>query len=221
MIFMIAYIVENNKTIGFRLLDTNTRQVMNTTYDSVASALKSNKVEIENIKIQRDGSLYYNTRLMDYTSVNRQGVLLSEQSYVVLRSIGNGYVISDYLGNTQEILKYQALQLNIANRYSIERQETKRVLRGSAKDEELRHMASKIAHKIKSKEKIDQYTDMILLPCNYTIAYKIDGEQCILMLRDEERKPIDKRVFEIHSSKGWSIVDVYAANIISLLRIIP
>lgn len=239
MIFMIAAVVQGNNTIGFRLLDTNTGQVMNTPYNSVVSVLRSKQVKIENIRIDYQGNLSYIDSLSKYTKVDRAGKLLTNERYVVVNQRDNVCVLVNYLGNASRVYINEFNLDMIANRSMIKdvsmntgvEQKTKskagkhlsenEIRQKRESEKGLRELATKIGYYIKGRERQNGFSEVVDIGSNHQILILIENNFCNLELRDKQGDIIKNLSIIIHTSKGYAIVDVYIINVLKLLRLIP
>lgn len=117
MIYMVAVIKDElNSTIGFRLIDTNTRKVMNTQKDSVILALRQKKVNIENLALHGDKLVGYNGSIDRYPVINMQLQLVGSSPVVILcKTDENKFICCDYKGEIITIEEYKLMQYAVCN----------------------------------------------------------------------------------------------------------
>lgn len=113
---MIAVIKNNDDIIGYRLLNTDSKECTDAAAGSVMSVITSGKASIENLKV-RDGKIVgCNGALTRYTVIDSNGNPMgSGRPMVILAKIGEtGFIATDYRGNCR------AVSVNDAIRYSKE-----------------------------------------------------------------------------------------------------
>lgn len=116
---MIAVHKIANKIVGFRLLDTDTGQVKDVSYQSLYNVLKNNVVEVENVKLERGSIVGSNGSLQRYP-VLVNGQLYGKSPIVILFELPNNcYRVTNYTGeivdmHEQEMIKYAETE-GIAN----------------------------------------------------------------------------------------------------------
>ena len=107
----IANISNGEKTIGFRLLDTETKQVKNVPIYNITGALKANTIQIDNLILKDRAVSGYNGSI-DRLPKIVEGKLVGKSPLIILNTLGNiGYTVSDYKGtivNVKEadLIKY-------------------------------------------------------------------------------------------------------------------
>ena len=108
-IMMIATIYERGKHLGFKLIDVESRQVRNVSYDSVASLLGRGS-RVDNIEL-RDGKIVATTGdIDDYTKIEAD-VPLSRVSIVVLKKEYDGkYLVSTWNGDTVKLTESEIIE---------------------------------------------------------------------------------------------------------------
>ena len=116
----IANIVSNsNKTIGFRLIDSDTKQTKDVPLNNIKSVLAEGKLQIDNL------SLKHNTVIGSNGTIDRlpkvaDGQLIGRSALIILSQLDDGgYKVSDYKGTVlnminTDILKYAKVH-GIAN----------------------------------------------------------------------------------------------------------
>lgn len=110
-IVMIAVHKAGNKIIGFRMLDTDSRDIKDVSYDIVRKVLKDKKADIENIKLEGNTILGSNGKLQRYP-VLVNGQLYGRSPLVILFELPNNcYRVTDYSGEIvdmteDEIIRY-------------------------------------------------------------------------------------------------------------------
>lgn len=124
-LLFIASIVENNKIIGIRLLDSDAKKTQDVPVDNIKKVLSTpgNEELVSNLRVV-NGELYgTNGRIDRYATINRQGALVGKTSpLVIINKIGEdgvGYTVADFKGvikkfRAEDVIKY-AHELGIAN----------------------------------------------------------------------------------------------------------
>lgn len=119
-IIAIANIVnEDEKTIGFRLLDIDKGKVMDVPIESIQNVLENKATSIENLGI-KEGLIVGTNGSTDRLAKAFNGILIGKSSLVILNQIEDkGYTVSDYKGiikklSTDKTIEY-AKKNGIAN----------------------------------------------------------------------------------------------------------
>ena len=124
-LLMIANIIENNKTIGVRLLDCDAKKVQDVPIDNFKAVLSKpgNENMVANVKIVNGVLTGTNGKIDRYACLNRAGVPVTGRCpFVIINKIGEdgvGYTVSDFKGvmkklRTEDVIKY-GNELGIAN----------------------------------------------------------------------------------------------------------
>lgn len=97
--------------IGFRLMDTKTTSIVDTSIASVTQVLKSGKAEISNLEIKSNQLVGSNGALSRYTRINRDGTQVSEKSpLIVISRIGNSLRVANHQGKVKVVSEQSAIQ---------------------------------------------------------------------------------------------------------------
>ena len=94
----IANISNGRNTVGFRLLDIDTKQIKDVQINDIRSVLSIGTIQIDNLKI-KDGTIAGSNGSTDRLPKIINGQLIGKSPLIVLNQIGNtGYTVSDYKG---------------------------------------------------------------------------------------------------------------------------
>ena len=94
----IANISDGKDTVGFRLLDIDTKQVKDIPLDNIISVLNSSDIQIDNLRVEHNTIIGYNGAIDRLPKVvNKQ--LVGKSPLIVVNQIGDqGFTVSDYRG---------------------------------------------------------------------------------------------------------------------------
>jgi len=99
-IYAIAAISDGYKTIGYRLLDTITKQIKDVPINSIKSALRNKKVQIKNMTIDDAGELVGTNGSLERLTTFVGGIIKGQANLVIINKIKNkGFTIADCYGN--------------------------------------------------------------------------------------------------------------------------
>ena len=115
----IANLTDGKTTIGFRIMNIDTKQVKDVTYDSVYNALATGKAKVMNLEID-NGILVGSNGSIDRLPKIVGGRLVGKSPIIIVNQIDNvGYTVVDYKGEmrqmTVEEVIYYANKWGIAN----------------------------------------------------------------------------------------------------------
>lgn len=120
MIYMIATI-ENTagKLVGFRILDTVTRQTMDTSYKSMVDVISSGKAKVENLRVKQ-GMIYGHNGIIERYPIIRDNTVVWVGSITIIGKTPYGtFVCSDFKGELQELdNEYLLMYAQITGRIS-------------------------------------------------------------------------------------------------------
>lgn len=109
-IVMIAVHKNGNKIVGFRLLDTDEGKIQDVPSNNVKAVLESNKVTIENLKIDCDRVVGSNGALQRYPSIVN-GQLYGKSPLIILfELVNNCYRVTNYMGEIVDIEEQEAIR---------------------------------------------------------------------------------------------------------------
>lgn len=106
---MIAVHSRFDKPIGFRILDTDSGQVQDTTYDSMASVLESGTVTVENLKIEDGIIAGSNGSLQRYPNLIDKKLFGKSPLIILCELLNNRYRVTNYLGEIVDIGEQEAV----------------------------------------------------------------------------------------------------------------
>lgn len=103
-IYAIANIINANKeTMGFRLLDIDSKKVTNSSYQSIYEAIRCKSFVVENIVISNGKLVGSNGSIDRIPKILENGSLIGESSLTIIGCLGNqGYIVSDFKGNIKQ-----------------------------------------------------------------------------------------------------------------------
>ena len=223
-IAMIGQIQHDNKIVGYNLVDGETGQVLKVATENIVSALRENRTQIVNMKIQNN-RLHIIGNIKDYALMDLNNRILNIPKYVLVQQIGNEALISSCHG---ELTRMNTQSLNSSNLANVEQlqknQESTLYTRSNNKstlfsDTPINKMAYEIARQIKSKERQSSAEGSFNIQPNVVLAYKMENNTCWIILY-KNNASVRTEAFEFKNSKGYSIIDVYAVNVRKLLRAI-
>lgn len=118
-VIAIANLTDGKTTIGFRIMNIDTKQVKDVTYDSVYNALATGKAKVMNLEID-NGILVGSNGSIDRLPKIVGGRLVGKSPIIIVNQIDNvGYTVVDYKGEmrqmTVEEVIYYANKWGIAN----------------------------------------------------------------------------------------------------------
>lgn len=119
-IYAIAAISDGYKTIGYRLLDTITKQIKDVPINSIKSALRNKKVQIKNMTIDDAGELVGTNGSLERLTTFVGGIIQGQANLVIINKIKNkGFTIADCYGNIVKMsvkdIRYKFCGYGLAN----------------------------------------------------------------------------------------------------------
>lgn len=118
---MISQIVNNGNLIGYRLIDTETREISNVPTNNLIEVLKSGRATVDNISISRNKVTGTNGSVDRYpkSTVQNQLIELKLSPLIIINRTAKGFTVCDYKGQVKEIDEQLAIdyakQAGIAN----------------------------------------------------------------------------------------------------------
>lgn len=107
---MIAIHKVSGKIVGFRLLDTDTGQIKDVSYDSLKTVLESGTVDVENVKLDSGKIVGSNGKLQRYP-VLVNGMLYGKSPLIVLYELVNDYYrVANFSGEVVDIHEEEAVR---------------------------------------------------------------------------------------------------------------
>lgn len=234
-IITIANILNNKETIGFRLLDIDTREVTEVSIDKLKKAILHNKVTIDNLVVE-DNNIVGSNGSIDKLPKLSHGQLIERAPLIIISRIGNvGYKVCDYRGNIvnlkeEDIIKYGKFT-GLANGQIVNRdnKEYIRAISGSYRVERLEGSASKqlvyTGEVVKDRRQLKpiltvdftlDYGEIVYKGGNYKI-HSIDKRLINTGVKKDLVYESDRHTLlnEIHR---WLFVDTDRDEIIELLK---
>ena len=99
----IANISNGEETIGFRLLDMDTKQTKDVPIESIKQAIKSNNIQIDNLEIKA-GIISGSNGSIDRLPKIINGQLIEKSPLIILNQIGEtSYEVSDFKGSISNV----------------------------------------------------------------------------------------------------------------------
>ena len=178
----VANISNGKNAIGFRLLDTDTKQIKDVPLSNVENVLKSGDVKIDNLTI-KEGKISGSNGSIDRLPKIVNNQLIGKSPIIVLEQLGDqGYAVSDFKGsilkiNTEDILKYAKIN-GISNGKIVEKEGTEFISSINGKYTLIQTDKSKsdtAKERIASNTKID-YSKFKAIGCH---TLNIDGPKYI------------------------------------------
>lgn len=124
-IIAIANISNGVNTIGFRLLDTDTKEIKDVPIDSILHVLSSGTVQIDNLGVSGGKVIGTNGSIDRLTKIVK-GRVVGNAPLVIINQIGDqGYTVTDFKGciltlRNEDVIKYSKQQ-GIANGKVVEK----------------------------------------------------------------------------------------------------
>lgn len=118
MLVCIGTLIDNKRTVGFRLCDTDAMLVKEVVYESLYNALNDGNVDVVNLRACNGKIVGYSGNLARYTAINlKTKAIIGVPSYVVLSKYEriNSYKLMDSNGNVQIVNHKKLLDYNLAN----------------------------------------------------------------------------------------------------------
>ena len=99
MLSVIARIMKNNRNIGYRLIDTESKQTKDISAMNICKAIMSG-LTITGLGVEKGRLIGTNGSLARYAAVSINNTLMNKPSLVVLYRVDGGFICSDFKGKT-------------------------------------------------------------------------------------------------------------------------